>query len=92
MDDKLHTPVQIVLQDIQLALPDSAIDAIAESVAQLINTRRRFLSKTALAAQLGVTPRTIKTWREHGLPGRRVGREVMFDLAEVERWIDGEGS
>jgi len=52
----------------------------------------RFLSKAALAEYLGVKPRTIETWRAKGLPGRRVGREVMFEVDEVVRWIDREGS
>jgi excisionase family DNA binding protein len=49
---------------------------------------RRYLSKEALAAHLGISERTIRTWRSHGLPGHRVGREVMYDLPEVEKWIE----
>ena len=49
---------------------------------------RRFLSKEALAEHLGVAPRTIKTWRSRGLPACKPGRELMFDVEEVERWIE----
>ena len=51
----------------------------------------RFLTREALAEFFGVSPRRIKTWRERGLPGRKIGRDVMFDPAEVEAWIDRQG-
>ena len=46
----------------------------------------------ALAAYLGVSERRIKTLREHGLPARKIGRELYFDVDEVEDFIDCEGS
>jgi predicted DNA-binding transcriptional regulator AlpA len=78
---------------VELVLPfsDELIEAVARRAAELATCHARFLSKSALAAHLGVSTRTIKTWRERGLPGRKIGREVMFDLSEVERWIDSEG-
>jgi len=54
----------------------------------VIKPQTRFISKDKLACLLGVQPRTIKTWRAKGLPGIRVGREVMFEIAAVERWIE----
>jgi excisionase family DNA binding protein len=62
-------------------------DLVHDEVAAQLEPRR-FLSKEALAEHLGVSPRTIKTWRAKGLPGCRVGREVMFDVDEVNRWIE----
>jgi hypothetical protein len=52
----------------------------------LIEEPRRFLSKDALAEHLGVEPRTIKSWRAQGMPAH-VGRPLMFDLEEVNRWL-----
>lgn len=52
---------------------------------------RRFLSKAALAAHLGISERRVKTLREHGLPARKIGRDLYFDLEEVETWLDREG-
>lgn len=49
----------------------------------------RYASKERLAELLGVELRTIKTWRSKGLPGVRVGREVMYEVDAVERWIEG---
>ena len=41
-----------------------------------------------VAAHYGVSERTIKTFREKGLPGVRVGREVLFDVDACDRWIE----
>jgi excisionase family DNA binding protein len=69
------------------SLVDVLHDLVHDEVAAQLEPRR-FLSKEALAEHLGVSPRTIKTWRAKGLPGCRVGREVMFDVDEVNRWIE----
>jgi hypothetical protein len=69
------------------SLVDVLHDLVHNDVAAQLQPRR-FLSKQALAEHLGVSPRTIKTWRAKGLPGCRIGREVMYDIAEVNRWIE----
>jgi hypothetical protein len=30
----------------------------------------------------------VRTWREKGMPGIRVGREVMYEVEAVDRWIE----
>jgi len=74
-------------------VPEELVEALVVRVLERLQAQpeRRFLSKEALATHLGVNPRTIKTWREKGLPGRKVGRDVMFDLEEVNSWLDREG-
>ncbi len=52
----------------------------------------RIVSKEKLADLLGVKERTVKTWRSHGCPGHRVGREVMYDIEEVQRWLEQEAA
>jgi hypothetical protein len=47
----------------------------------------RYLSRGALAEHLGLTERTIRTWRGAGMPGVKVGKTVMYDVAEVNAWI-----
>jgi hypothetical protein len=77
--------------NVSLALPAEIIEAIAVRAAELIDTRRRFLSKRALADRYGVNERTIRSWREKGLPGIRVGREVMYEVEVTDRWIESHG-
>lgn len=74
-----------------LTIPPELIEAIAAQAAELVDSRRRFLSKPALAEHYGVSERTIRTWREKGLPGYRCGREVMFEVAAVDKWIESHG-
>jgi hypothetical protein len=69
-----------------LELPEDLIAALTERVLERSREERRFLSKSALAEYLGVSERTIKTWRQQGLPAY-CGRPLMFDVQEVERWL-----
>lgn len=80
--------------ELAVTLPNELLEAVASRVLEKIREEapeRRFVSKAALAAHLGVSERRIKTLRERGLPARKVGRDLYFDLAEVERWLDCEG-
>lgn len=79
------------MTELAFTLPDELVERIAERAAALVDSRRRFLSKTALAEHYGVAERTVRTWREKGLPGVRVGREVMYDVEAVDRWIEAHG-
>lgn len=73
-------------------IPDGFEDAIVERVlTRLRRPQQRFLSKRALAEYLGVSERRVKTLREKGLPARRIGRDLYFDVGEVNRWLDREG-
>jgi len=71
-----------------LELPDYFVEALAERVAEIVRRERRFLSKGSLAEYLGVPERRIKTLREHGLPARKIGRDLYFDVEEVQAWLD----
>lgn len=74
------------MSGIPFEIPDELLDVLAEKVAE--HLRPRLVSKPMLASMLGVEERTIKTWRSKGLPGHRVGKEVMYDVRDVERWIE----
>lgn len=71
--------------DISEQLLDSIVSRVVERIREA--PERRFLSKRSLAEHLGVSERRIKTLREHGLPARKVGRDLYFDVMEVEEWI-----
>ena len=71
-------------------VPDWLIENVAKRVLEhpQFAASTRYVSKAKLAERLGVNERTVKTWRSKGLPGVKVGREVMYEIAEVERWIE----
>jgi hypothetical protein len=73
---------------------DAALEErVREIVAELVRPEpeSRFVSKAKLAELLGVTERRVKTLRERGLPARKIGRDLYFEVAEVERFLDREG-
>jgi hypothetical protein len=72
-------------QSLVADLDDRALTAIAERAGELVAAR--YFSRAALATHYGVSERTIRTWRERGLPGVRCGREVMYPVAECDAWI-----
>jgi hypothetical protein len=76
-----------------LEVPEDLVESLLGRVLAKLQAEpeRRYLSKVALAARYGVTARTIKTWRTHGLPGIRVGRDVMFDTTACDRWVESHG-
>jgi hypothetical protein len=48
-----------------------------------------FLTKEELAAELRRNPRTLDRWDVLGIgpPRTRVGRQVLYRRASVERWL-----
>ncbi|MFO0561636.1 MAG: helix-turn-helix domain-containing protein [Polyangiales bacterium] len=46
------------------------------------------------AAHLGVDVATVRAWvRDRGMPGYRIGKQLKFKLAEVDRWVrDGNAA
>lgn len=47
------------------------------------------LTPTAVAEQLGVSPRTLERWRRTGAGPAylRAGRHVRYDSGEIHAWI-----
>lgn len=78
---------------IAMGLFDALVGDVTARVLEHLRQRPepRFLSKRALAEHLGVSERRIKTLRARGLPARKIGRDLYFDLKEVNRFIDAEG-
>ena len=51
---------------------------------------RKLLTPEEVAAELGVSLRTVYTYRsDHGLPSMQVGGVVRFDPARIEEWLTG---
>jgi hypothetical protein len=63
---------------------------IAEAVATAVKKGRVWLTTEDLAQRFRTTANTVRYWRmagvDYGPQGVKVGRRVLYDLAEVERW------
>lgn len=75
---------------LEIPIPSELIDALVARVLerQQADSEPRYVSKERLAERLGISIRTVKTWRSKGLPARKVGRQLMFAIDEVDRWIE----
>ncbi len=46
-----------------------------------------------VAAHFGVTPRTVRRWiKATGMPHRRIGITLRFNIAEVDDWAAEQAS
>jgi hypothetical protein len=87
----------VTAREITFTADPVGLERLAQQVAAILEQRgldapaRRFLSKEALAEHLGISVRQVRGLREKGLPGRKHGKLVLFDVDEVADWIDREG-
>ena len=49
---------------------------------------KKYLTTKELAKIFSVTTRTVVNWREAGMPYKKLGRSVRFDLDEVLAWSE----
>lgn len=51
---------------------------------------RVLLTEAEVAERTGLARPTLRTWRSRriGPPAIRLGSRIMYDLAELERWLD----
>jgi len=71
-----------------LELSEELIDELAERVAERIQPRKRFHSIESLADELNMKVRQIRGLRERGMPAKRIGKRLVFDIREVEEWLE----
>jgi hypothetical protein len=67
------------------------LDRLADLVAEQLEHRRRWAEIDGVADYLGSNVRRVRDLRERGLPARRIGKRLIFDLREVDEWIEREG-
>ena len=74
---------------LQVELPDDLVEAVAERVLEHLPDQRRWLDgREALAAYLGCPVSRVKDLRERGLPGKLIGKRLLFDRLEVDAWLE----
>jgi excisionase family DNA binding protein len=71
-----------------LELPDDLVEALTERVAEKLESQRRWAEIDGVAEYLGCSVRRVRDLRERGLPAKRIGRRLLFDLREVDAWLE----
>lgn len=61
---------------------------MANGRVQTATTERRFLNERDFGVFLGISPRTLQTWRLRGQgpPWRKLGGAVRYDMEGFETW------
>jgi excisionase family DNA binding protein len=63
------------------------MDVLTNNVPQF--QKGRYISTAAVAARLGISPRTVRLWAEcRELSAIKVGRQWRFNQAYVEDWVN----
>ncbi len=71
-----------------IELPDDVVRRIAVLAADVIDERPRWSGIEGVAEYLGCSVRQVRGLRERGLPASRLGRRLIFDLREVDRFLE----
>jgi excisionase family DNA binding protein len=77
---------------IGLALPisEELLNALAEQVAERVRERRRWAEIEATAEYLGVSVRRVRDLHERGMPAKKIGRRLLFDLRAADAWLEAQ--
>ena len=83
------------MTDLSLPITDDLLMALvarARELGLIEEPRRRWAHIEGVADYLGgCGVSRIRALRERGMPARRLGKRLLFDLDEVDEWIEREG-
>jgi excisionase family DNA binding protein len=75
---------------IAVELPDELLDALAERVMERVQEQRRWAEIEGTAEYLGVSVRRVRDLHERGMPAKKIGRRLLFDLRAVDAWLEAQ--
>ncbi|WPC08808.1 helix-turn-helix domain-containing protein [Globicatella sp. PHS-GS-PNBC-21-1553] len=61
---------------------------VVDDVTKNITVNRRYLNKKQLAKYFQCSPLVIDDWVKNGLKSFNKGREIMFDMHDVEEYLE----
>ena len=73
---------------IAIELPHDMVDTLVDRVVERLEGRKRWHSVESLADELNMSARRVRGLRERGMPAKRIGKRLVFDLREVEAWLE----
>ena len=76
--------------NVPLELPEAVLDEIAERVAERLHEHRRWAEIEGVAEYLGVSVRRVRDLHERGMPAKKIGRRLVFDLRAVDAWLEAQ--
>lgn len=82
----LPDDVQKVIYSNMLQLARKAIETAKEEMKVTVNTR--YLNKKGLCEYFTCAPKVIEDWQREGLKSFQKGKEIMFDIYDVHKFLD----
>jgi hypothetical protein len=77
-------------EGLAILLSDDFIAEVARAVGPLVAEQRRWAEIETCAAYLGCDVRRVRDLRARGLPARKVGKRLIFDLRAVDAWLEAQ--
>lgn len=75
----------------ELPVPAEWLEALASRVAEILDARakrQRWAPIEGVAVYLQEDVRYVRFLRERGLPAKKIGKRLLFDLREVDAWLE----
>ena len=82
----LPDSVQQELYNTMLQLARKAVDTAKQEIKVNVNTR--YLNKKGLCDYFTCAPKVIEDWQREGLKSFQKGKEIMFDIYDVHKFLD----
>ena len=82
----LPDEVQKVIYSNMLQLARKAIETAKEEMKVNVNTR--YLNKKGVCDYFTCAPKVIEDWQREGLKSFQKGKEIMFDIYDVHKFLD----
>jgi excisionase family DNA binding protein len=74
----------------ELPFTEDFLEALTEHVRVRLESEPRWAEIGGVADYLGCTVRRVRDLRERGLPAKKAGRRLLFDLRRVDAWLEAQ--
>jgi excisionase family DNA binding protein len=67
---------------------ETRIREIVRAELDAVQERRRWCDIAGVAGYLGMPVSRVRHLRERGMPAKRIGKRLLFDLHAVDEWLE----
>ena len=78
------------MSDLAINLPPDLITRLAQLVAVELQEQRRWTDIHGVANYLDITISQARYLRSIGMPAKKPGKRLLFDLREVDAWLESQ--
>ena len=78
------------MSDLAIPLPHDLITRLAQLVAAELREQRRWTDIEGVADYLDISVSQARYLRSIGMPAKKPGKRLLFDLREVDAWLESQ--